>query len=127
MLEAEPTNAHALARALPMSKRWAHEYLKHLHSLKQIHIARWDKEIGEREKRHAIEVWAAGAGEDAPRPPADGSNARYKRAWNAVKADEERHDRLKATRRVRRRIKSGKPEIASAWISNVFSARASQL
>lgn len=117
----QPRNVLALSLALPMSKRWVIEYLKHLHSEEKIHVLRWDKEVQEREKRHAIEVWAFGPGQDAPRPPADTKQARSVRAWERIKADEDRHDLIKAKRRVRRRIKARRPDIAASWITAVVS------
>ena len=129
MLQVQPTNVLGVAAALPMSKRWVYEYLKHLHANKQIHILRWDKDIEERAKRHAIEVWAFGSGKDAVRPPPDGKAVRSKRAWKSLKADEDRHELANAKRRVRRRIKAKKPDIAASWItpaanSNTFEEAA---
>lgn len=117
MLQQQPMNVWAIAAALPISKRWAHEYLKHLHTERRIHVLRWDKEVAERAKRHAIEVWTFGPGEDAPRPEADGRKLRAKRAWQRVKADEDRHELVNAKRRVRRRIKAKRPDAAAAWIT----------
>lgn len=117
LLSQQPMNAHQLAQALPLSKRWVLEYLQHLRGLQRVHITRWDKEIAERKKRHAIEVWTLGAGEDAPRPEADGLKVRRRRAWEAVKADEDRHELINAKRRVRRRIKAKRPDVAAAWIT----------
>jgi hypothetical protein len=118
MLEREPMNVLAIAAALPISKRWALEYIKHMHATKQIHILRWDKEVEERAKRHAIEIWTLGPGEDAPRPEPDGRAVRSKRAWESLKADEDRHELWNAKRRVRRRIKSKRLEPAAAWITS---------
>ena len=117
MLERQPMNVLAIAAALPISKRWAHEYIKHMHATGQIHILRWDKEVAERKKRHAIEVWTFGPGKDAPRPAADGHGMRSKRAWQSLKADEDRHELWNAKRRVRRRIKAKRPDAAAAWIN----------
>ena len=117
MLERQPMNALAIAAALPMSKRWAVEYIKHLHANGQIHIGSWEKQVAERKKRHAIEMWTLGPGEDAPRPPPDGHHERSQRAWENLKADEDRHERWNAKRRVRRRIKAMRPDVAAAWIT----------
>lgn len=117
MLSAKPTNVLAIAAALPISKRWAHKYLKHMHANGQIHITRWDKEVAERAKRHAIEIWAAGPGEDAPRPEPDGHLDRSRRAWKRLRADQDRLERVNARRRVKRRIKAKRPDIAAAWIT----------
>lgn len=117
MLERQPMNVLAIAAALPISKRWALEYIQHLHDSKQIHIARWDKDIEERAKRHAIEVWAFGPGKDAVRPPPDGKEVRSRRAWQSLKSDEDRHELVLAKRRVRRRIRAKRPDVAAAWIT----------
>jgi len=119
LLSQSPMNVHQLAQALPLSKRWVLEYLAHLHDLKRVHVLRWDKDIEERAKRHAIEVWAFGPGVDAPRPAADGLKVRRRRAWESLKADEDRHERVTAMRRVRRRIAKARPDIAAAWITPI--------
>ena len=116
LLAQSPMNAHQLAQALPLSKRWVLEYLEHLRSQERVHVLRWDKDIEERAKRHAIEVWTLGPGADAPRPAADGLRVRRRRAWESLKADEDRHELVNAKRRVRRRIAKGRPDVAASWI-----------
>lgn len=115
-LLAKPMTAHALAQALPLSKRWVNEYLKHLHANGRVHISDWVREIKERERMYPREIWLAGKGVDAPRPPALNLDERKKRAWQRVKANEDKHDRLLARRRVMNRIKKRRVEPAAAWI-----------
>lgn len=112
----QPMSAHALAKALPLSKRWVHAYLKHLHANGRIHITTWVRDIAERKGMYPRELWLAGEGVDAPRPPALNLEERKKRAWARLKADEEKHARLVARRRVMDRIKKRRPEPAVAWI-----------
>lgn len=119
MLAKQPMNVHEIAQALPISKRWALEYVAHLHDAKQVHVLRWDKHIEARAKRHATEVWTFGPGEDAPKPKADDRKVRHRRAWNALKTDPERHMVNLAKRRVRRRLKNLRPDQAAAWLYGV--------
>lgn len=112
----QPMTAHALAKALPLSKRWVHAYLWHLHAEQRVHVTAWVREIDERERMYPREVWLVGEGVDAPRPPALNPDERKKRAWARLKADEEKHARLVAKRRVMNRIKKRRPEPAVAWI-----------
>jgi hypothetical protein len=116
MLAARPMNVHEIADALPISKRWAIDYVLHLHDCQEIHVLRWDKEIEARAKRHAVEVWTLGPGVDAPRPEPDGHRTRAKRAWESLKADPERHMVTLAKRRARRRLKNLRPDPAAAWL-----------
>lgn len=116
LLLQQPMTAHALALAVPMSKRWVHEYLRHLHDCKRIHIKDWARDIAERKGMYPRELWLAGEGVDAPRPPALTLEERTKRAWKRLKDDEEKHATVLAKRRVMRRIARLKPDPASAWI-----------
>lgn len=112
----QPMTAHALSLAVPISKRWAHEYLRHLHAEGRIYIKAWARDIAERERMYPREVWVAGAGVDAPRPPALTLMERKKRAWDRIKADEDRHERILARRRVMKVLKRPRPDPAAAWI-----------
>lgn len=116
MLAERPMNVHEIAQALPISKRWALEYVAHLHDAQQIHVLRWDKHIEARAKRHATEVWTFGPGVDAPKPPADDRKVRMRRAWDSLKSDPERHMVTLAKRRTRRRMRHLRPDPAAAWM-----------
>lgn len=116
ILSIRPMNIHEISRALPLSKRWSLEYIRHLHNTKQIHILRWDKHIEDRTKRHAIEVWTIGDGEDAIRPKADGQKARSKRAWDLRKVDPEKYINDLNKRRLRQMLAKPKPDKAAAWV-----------
>ena len=118
ILHAVPLIAHDLAELIPMSKRWTQEYLNHLHARRRIYILRWDKEIAQREKRHAVPVYAPGRKPDAPKPEADAREVLYRRAWDALKSDPERHMVTLAKRRTRRRLRNLRPDPAAAWMSN---------
>lgn len=115
LLRAVPLIAHDLAELIPMSKRWTQAYLNHLHTRRRIYIVRWDKEIAQREKRHAVPVYAPGRKPDAPKPEADGKTMRYQRAWDSLKNDPERHMVTLAKRRTRRRLQNLRPDPAAAW------------
>jgi hypothetical protein len=115
-LLATPTTAHSLALALPLSKRWVHEYLQYLHANKRVHIADWAREIKQSGRMYPRELWLAGEGADAPRPPPMDLGERKKRAWQRLRADEDRYERRRARRRVMSRIKRRQPEPAAAWI-----------
>ena len=116
MLAQRPMNVHQIAQSLPISKRWALEYLMHLQNCEEIHVLRWHKHVENREKRHAIEVWTLGPGKDAPKPAPDGKNVRYQRAWDSLKSDPERHMVTLAKRRTRRRLRNLSPDPAAAWM-----------
>lgn len=116
LLNETPMTVHDLAERLPLSRRWVTEYLKHLRSLNKVYVTDWTKHIEQRKKRHAVEIWALGDKKDKPKPPPDGQYTRYKRAWNAVKSDPDRHEQHLARRRVKRRLKNLKPDPATAWI-----------
>ena len=116
LLRAVPLNSHDLAELIPMSRRWTLAYLNHLHTRRRIYIVRWEKEIAQRAKRHAVPVYAPGRKPDAPKPEADSKTARYKRAWDRLKTDPERHMVTLAKRRTRRRLKNLRPDPAAAWM-----------
>ena len=118
-LLAKPMTAHALAQALPLSKRWVGEYLKHLHANGRVHIIDWVREIKECERMYPREIWLAGEGVDAPRPPALNLDERKKRAWARLKQDDDRIDRHRARRRVLTRLKQRRPDMAASWIVGV--------
>lgn len=116
LLRTVPLNSHDLAEMIPMSRRWTLAYLKHLHTRRRVYILRWDKEIEQREKRHAVPVYAPGRKPDAERPAPDGKTVRYQRAWDRLKNDPDRHGDLLAKRRVRRRLRNPTPDPAAAWM-----------
>lgn len=122
LLRAVPLNSHDLAELIPMSRRWTLAYLNHLHTRRRIYIVRWDKEIAQREKRHAVPVYAPGRKPDAVKPEPDGKTMRYERAWSAIKNDPERHMVTLAKRRTRRRLKSLRPDPAAAWFMTTPAA-----
>lgn len=111
-----PMTAHALALAVPISKRWANEYLRHLHAEGRAHITTWVRDIEECERMYPRPVWLVGAGIDAPRLPALTLEERKKRAWQRIKENEDKHDRLKARRRLIKVLKRPRPDPAAAWI-----------
>lgn len=121
LLSLRAMNAHELAEALPLSKRWVIEYMKHLHSTEQAHILRWDKHISARKKRHAIDVWALGPGVDAPRPRPDTPTERRKREWKRIKDDVERHISINQRRATLRHLKDV-TKLAAA--NNIFQKAA---
>ena len=116
LLRAVPLNSHDLAELIPMSRRWTLAYIKHLHTRRRIYVLRWDKEIAQREKRHAVPVYAPGRKPDAPKPEPDGKHVRYQRAWHSLKSDPERHMVTLAKRRTRRRLRNLRPDPAAAWM-----------
>lgn len=121
LLRVVPLHSHDLAELIPMSRRWTLEYLKYLHTRRRIYIMRWDKEIVQREKRHAVPVYAPGRKPDAEKPEADDKLVRYSRAWDRLKNDPERHMVTLAKRRTRRRLKNLRADPAAAWMSNPTS------
>lgn len=91
LLEARPMTVRELADAVPLSKRYAQEYLNHLMSQHQVYIKRWVRDVAYSDRMYPRPVYAMGDRANAPAPKPLTSDQRKKRAWERIKADPERY------------------------------------
>jgi len=85
---------------LGLSKASGRRYIAHLRGLEQIHIVAWRSS----DRGRFSPVYALGAGQDVPEPAGMTKYDRNVQEWRRVKADRDRHDRVKAVARVQYRI-----------------------
>ena len=81
---------------LSLSKRTTVSYLRHLHSIGQLHITTWKRDgIGQ---FYPQPVYKTGPGVDAPKPPPLTEHERQVRAWAKLKADPVRYAKMRERR-----------------------------
>lgn len=105
-----------IAEAVPISKRHALEYIAELRKRGLVHISKWVREVEQLGRMYPRPVYAAGPGEDAPKPAALSPEERSKRAWKLIKSDPERHMTLVQKRRTRRTLRKPRADVAAAWM-----------
>ena len=107
-LTEQPMTRDELQCLLGIAKPTIRRYIEHLRAKpRQIHIARWRRTTGQ-----LAAVYAAGERRDARQPRVLTSRERNQEQWRRIKADPDRHDRIKATARVQGAIHRmrGKPQ-----------------
>lgn len=95
-LEKLPMTRDELQCLLGVSKACVQRYIVHLRSQpRQLYIARWKQGHG-----RSAPVYAVGTRRDAPKPAAMTRTERNAKEWKRIKADPDRHARVKAAARV---------------------------
>jgi len=100
-LEQQPMTRDELQCLLGIAKPTMRRYIAHLTTAPRlIHIRRWKRTTGK-----PAPVYAVGSRKDAAPPRVATRTERNQLEWQRIKADPDRHARVKATARVYARIK----------------------
>jgi len=113
-LAACPLCAHDLAPKVFLCYAQAWRYLKELHDLGQVHIAKWALRRTESRVYH-VACYAAGPGRDAKQPPRLTSAQRQARSRAKIRADDDRYDLFKAKNRASKRKPARDPLVAAMF------------
>lgn len=99
-LQAGPMCAHDLAPKVFLCFEQARRYLQFMHGQGQVHIAKWTLRRTPRATR--VAAYAAGPGQDAPRPEALTNAQRQRRSIHSARQDGNRYALIRAKDRARK-------------------------
>ncbi len=117
-LEQQPMTRDELQCLLGIAKPTMRRYIAFLTTAqRQIHVRRWKRTTGQ-----LAPVYAVGSRKDAPQPRIATRTERNQLEWQRIKADPDRHDRVKAAARVYGRIKRVR-QTPQPWFAALLNTR----
>ena len=120
-LENQPMTRDELQCLLGVAKPTMRRYIEHLRAEpRRIHIKRWLRTPGQ-----FAPVYALGTRKDAPLPRTMTRTERNQEEWRRIKADPDRHDRVKAAQRVYGRIQRVR-QVPQPWFAALLNIRTNE-
>lgn len=120
-LKQQPMTRDELQCLLGISKPTMRRYIAHLRAEpRRIFVKRWLRTMG-----LPAPVYALGSRKDAPLPRTPTRTERNQEEWRRIKADPDRHDRVKAAARVYGRI-SRVRQAPQPWFAALLNIRTTE-